>query len=104
VGYCHAADSDADFQVSLRELLRVIQFLSVGGYHCAEGTEDGFAPGEGAKECAGHSSDYLPQDWRLNLQEVLRLVQLYNVGCYHIDSTGEDGFQPGTFEKVVDGS
>lgn len=48
----HSADSDDDWTFSLGELLRVIQFWSLGGYHKAtpadEGfpTKDGFAPGK----------------------------------------------------------
>jgi hypothetical protein len=48
----HSADSDDDWTFSLSELLRVIQFWSLGGYHKAtpadEGfpTKDGFAPGK----------------------------------------------------------
>lgn len=36
-----------DFSLSLGELLRMVQFFSVGGYtHCPSGgTEDGFCPG-----------------------------------------------------------
>jgi len=49
---CCAHDSDyvngeADWQIALTELLRLIQFYNSGGYHpCpGEGTEDGFCPG-----------------------------------------------------------
>lgn len=48
----HSADSDDNWEFSLSELLRVIQFWSLGGYHKAtpadEGfpTTDGFAPGK----------------------------------------------------------
>jgi hypothetical protein len=48
----HSADSDDNWELSLSELLRVIQFWSLGGYHRAtpadEGfpTADGFAPGK----------------------------------------------------------
>lgn len=43
----HSADTDFDNQISLSELLRVIQFYNVGTYHsCPDaGTEDGFCTG-----------------------------------------------------------
>lgn len=37
-----------DWQISLSELLRFIQFYNSGGYYACEGTEDGFCPGMGA--------------------------------------------------------
>ena len=36
-----------DWQISMLELLRFIQFYNSGGYHACEGTEDGFCPGVG---------------------------------------------------------
>jgi hypothetical protein len=44
----HASDySPQDWQINLTELLRLIQFFNIGGYHaCPEaGTEDGYCPG-----------------------------------------------------------
>jgi len=44
-------DSDyvpQDWQISVSEILRVIQFYNLGGYHVEEGTEDGYAPGPAA--------------------------------------------------------
>jgi hypothetical protein len=45
----HDADSDDNWELSLSELLRVIQFWSLGGYHKptnpADAGSDGFAPG-----------------------------------------------------------
>jgi len=59
-GYVPGADPDArqctphdsdyapqNWEISLSELLRLIQFFNAGGYHLACGTEDGFAPGTG---------------------------------------------------------
>ena len=89
------ADTDHDFHISLSELLRVIQFYNLDGYHCATGTEDGFAPGAGDVSGAKHSSDYNPADWLINLSELLRLVQLYNSDGFHLCTLGEDGFCPG---------
>jgi len=48
---CTAHSSDynpQDWQISLSELLRLIQFYNSGGYHVCEGSEDGFCPGVGA--------------------------------------------------------
>jgi hypothetical protein len=42
----HDADYNArDWQISLSELLRLIQFFNMGGYYRCSGTEDGFCPG-----------------------------------------------------------
>jgi len=77
----------------------VIQFYNSGGFHCEEGTEDGYAPGPGDQTCAPHSSDYAPSgpDWRIVLTELLRIIQFYNSGGYHPcpDEGTEDGFCPG---------
>lgn len=43
----HSADTNTDQQISLSELLRVIQFYNSGGYHTECGTEDDFTPGPG---------------------------------------------------------
>lgn len=91
----HTADRDQDMQVSLSELLRVIQFYNSPGFHCDDGTEDGYMPGPGATDCTPHNSDYISQDWQVTLSELLRLVQFYNSGGYHQNVDGEDGFGPG---------
>lgn len=92
----HAVDTSRDGKVSLGELLRAIQFHnSAGGYHCAAGTEDGYAPGPGERDCAFHDSDYTPADWAVSLSEVLRAIQFYNSGGYVADAGTEDGFGPG---------
>ena len=92
-----------DYQISLSELLRVIQFYNSGALHCAvppDDTEDGYVPGIGeALDCCPHSSDYAPTgpDWKIALTELLRLIQFYNSSAYHYCPAGEteDGFCPG---------
>jgi hypothetical protein len=85
----------------LNELLRIIQFFNIAGYHCAippESTEDGYVPRPRAEQqaCTPHDSDYNPQDWTISLSELLRTVQFYNAGgysaCPDIDPPTEDGF------------
>ena len=96
-----AADQDGNFEVSLQELLRVVQFYNAGGLHCAdpsESSEDGYSVGPGADwSCAPHESDYAPQDWQISLTELLRTVQIHNLGGYAYcpDANTEDGFCPG---------
>ncbi len=94
-GTPHTADQNGDWDISLSELLRVIQFYNVGNFHCESGTEDGYAPGPGGMACEPHASDYAPQDWTIWLSELLRLIQFYNSGGYHECAQGEDGFCPG---------
>ncbi len=93
----HSADPDANYLISLSELLRVIQFFNSGGLHCQAGTEDGYAPGLGDTNCTPHTSDYNTQDWLINLSELLRLIQFFNSSGYHYcpDENTEDGFCPG---------
>ncbi len=94
----HSGDSNHNWRIELVELLRVIQFYNSGGYSCASGTEDGYAPiPNGPHNCSNHSSDYSPADFKINIYEILRLIQLFNSynGYYHADSTTEDGFAPG---------
>ena len=95
-GYC-SVDMDYNWTVSLSEMLRGVQFHNSNGYHCARGTEDGYAPDDGPRACKPHTSDYNPQDWQISLSELLRLIQFYNAaqGAYHIASGTEDGFAPG---------
>src|SRR5690606_34929065 len=92
----HSADITLSGTISLSELLRVIQFYNLDGFHCADfpgDTEDGYVPGLlGNKACAFHNSDYNPQNWRVSLTELLRLIQFYNVGAYAACEDGEDGF------------
>jgi len=92
----HTADQNADYLISLSELLRVIQFFNSGGFHCQTGTEDGYAPGSGGDtSCTPHASDYNPQDWTIGLSELLRLIQFFNSAGYHVCPGSEDGFCPG---------
>ncbi len=94
----HSADQNADGQIGLSELLRVIQFFNSNGLHCEAGSEDGYAPGAGDETCVPHSSDYAPRDWRVGLSEVLRLIQFFNSSGYRVCEEGGDGFCPGTPE------
>ncbi len=92
----HSADhTPRDFRISLSELLRVIQLYSSGSFHCAPGTEDGYAPGDGDRTCTPHNSDYAPQDWYISLGGLLRLIQLYSSDGYRPETGTEDGFAPG---------
>lgn len=97
----HDGDINDDFSISLSELLRVIQFYNVEGYHCDENSEDGFAPEENLalRNCNPHSADYNPQDqeWVISLSEVLRFIQFFNSEGrqYYECPQGEDGFCAG---------
>lgn len=91
----HVADQNNDNQVSLSELLRVIQFYNSFALHCDLDGEDGYAPGPGDQSCGNHSSDYNPANWVISLSELLRLIQFYNSGGYNECESGEDGFCPG---------
>jgi hypothetical protein len=90
----HAADINHDFRLSLSELLRVIQLYNSSVYHCAPGTEDGYAPGEGPTGCIEHSSDYQSPLFRIDITELLRTIQLYNAGGYRRNIFTEDTFEP----------
>ncbi len=91
----HTADQDGSGTVSLSELLRVVQFFNSNGYACAEGTEDGYAPGSGAQDCTRHASDYDATPWAISLSELLRLIQFFNSGGYAPAADTEDGYGPG---------
>ncbi len=96
-GESHTADQNGDNEISLSELLRVIQFFNSSGFHCQAGTEDGYAPGTGdTASCDPHASDYNPQDWAISLSELLRVIQFFNSAGYHAcpseDPPTEDGF------------
>jgi len=96
----HSADVNGDGGINLTELMRAIQFHSMGAFHCDADTEDGYAPGEDttAQECTPHSADYAPHDWDLSIGELLRLIQFYNAGGYTPCQSGEDGFCPVQFQ------
>lgn len=91
----HSADTSPNQRISLTELLRVIQFFNYDGFHCAVGTEDGYAPGPGDQTCSPHNSDYNPQDGHIDLSELLRSVQFFNSNGYHTECGTEDDFAPG---------
>jgi len=98
----HTADQNGDSQISLTELLRVIQFFNSDGFHCAippETTEDGYVPdlNPAQENCARHAADYDPHDWRIGLSELLRVIQFFNVGGYYScpEQGTEDGYCPG---------
>jgi hypothetical protein len=91
-GDIHSSDTDGTSNVTLDELLRVIQMFNAGGYACAlnpGATEDGYLPGTfnfagRDLDCRAHASDYVPAggDGAISLSELLRLIQIYNVGEY----------------------
>jgi Ca2+-binding EF-hand superfamily protein len=100
--WAHSADSNRDWAVSLTEILRVIQFFNMDGYHCAESTEDGYGPGPAEeKACRPHDTDYMLQDWRIDLSELLRLIQLFNSPgrAYYAAEGTEDGFAPVLYQR-----
>lgn len=91
----HAIDfMDGDYQISLDELLRAIQFYNSNGFHCDPNGEDNFAPFPGSRNCKRHSADFLIFDWNIDLDELLRLIQFYNSPGYFVCEGSEDGFCP----------
>ncbi len=115
----HAADTDSDFQLSLRELTRVIELYNVrtgttrtGAYAINVDTEDGFA-GDSARgaEAAPTLARYHSADTRgaaggsdgaIDLLELTRVIELYNTregtqrtGAYHVQPGTGDGFAAG---------
>ncbi len=89
----HRADyAPTDYNITLSELLRMIQLYNKIGYHCDANGEDGYGAGYGHAECKPHSADYNPTNWRIDLTELLRVIQIYNSSGYHEDTSGEDGF------------
>ncbi len=91
--YFHSADyNPQDHKLGLSELLRVIQLYNNVSYRCDPDEKDGYAIGEGDRECIPHDADYSPLDWRISLSELLRMIQLYNAPEYSGDTAGEDGF------------
>ncbi|HPO14310.1 MAG TPA: sulfatase [Candidatus Hydrogenedentes bacterium] len=101
----HTADQNHDFKISLSELMRIVQFFNSNGFHCQEGTEDGYGLGPGDTSCAPHASDYIPQDWAINFSELLRMVQFFNCGAYSncasVDPPTEDGYCIGNRRNLV---
>jgi len=104
-GQYHSSDYlEPHFTIQLPELLRLVQIYNFGSYHCDSLSEDGFALGNGDRNCKPHSSDYNPQDWVISFHEVLRLAQFYKSSSYRIDVSGEDGFQPGNENEPAPGT
>lgn len=90
-----SADLNLDLQISLSELLRLVQIFSVGAYRCNYLSEDGYKPDAVAlaeNVCAPHAADYAPADRKIDLNELLRVIQLYAAGGYERCEGGEDGF------------
>ena len=88
----HSADQDGNFVITLDELLRGIQLFNGEGHQCDPASEDGFALGDGDRDCPPHASDYNPKDWRISLSELLRLIQLYSLRGFEECAESEDGF------------
>lgn len=95
----HSADTAADWEISMQELLRVIQLYNGIEFHCDTDSTDGYTVGAGDQDCASHNSDYAAADWNISFSELLRMIQLYNSPFrkYHTDAAAEDGFAPGPF-------
>lgn len=92
----HSADQNYDWNISLSEVLRVIQFYNSGGFYCSCSTEDGYSVTSNNRNCYPHNSDYYgTPDWKIQLYEILRLIQIYNYGSYHPAVGTEDGFALG---------
>lgn len=95
-GTFHTLDTTQDGRIDLDELLRAIQFYNSLEYHCAAGTEDGYAPDTGVRDCIFHDLDIAPQDWRFSIDELLRAIQFYNSIGYAPTAGTEDEFSLGT--------
>lgn len=88
----HTADRDQDSKLSLSELLRIVQLYNLLSYHCETGTEDGYAPGQGAQDCDQHQADYIDTPWKISLSELLREIQIFNSAGYFACADGEDDY------------
>ncbi len=84
-------DVNGDYQISLSELLQLVQHYNVGAYHCDADSTDGYTTGPGAQDCPPLEMDSAPQDWAISLPELLRGIQLYNSGVYFPCPGSEDG-------------
>ncbi len=82
-------------QITLEEVLRVVQLHNAGGYHCDEASEDSFAPLGGGLQCAPHPLDSINQDWNIDMSELLRAIQFFNLGGYHNCEESPDGLCAG---------
>jgi hypothetical protein len=94
-GEYHSADMDMNNEVSMPELLRVIQLFNTksGKYICDPATEDGYASGDDAamRTCLQHSADS-DDDWTFSLSELLRVIQFWSLGGYHKATPADEGF------------
>ena len=95
-GVAHSADQDSDQQISLTELLRLVQLYNLVNFGCDVNGEDGFAALSADQTCPPHASDYDPQNWRISLNELIRLIQFYNADGYASCQSGEDDYCPVT--------
>jgi len=98
--HCTTADTNHDWNISMSEVLRLVQLYNSGQFHCDATSEDGYAPGPGEQVCTLHNSDHLTPDFKIELSELLRLIQFYNVGSFHCDASGEDGYAPGPGDQT----
>ncbi len=103
----HSTDENDDWQISLGELLRVIELYNsptaanrTGDYHVEFGTEDNFAVGLGSHDGPYYSAD-TDHNWKISLPELTRVVELFNArngtsrtGLYRVSSSTVDGFEP----------
>lgn len=109
----HSADMDGNQQISLAELLRVIELYNTrygtartGRYQTSAQSGDGFAAdAEMAADMPTrvrrfHSGDY-DRNGRFSLAELLRVIEIYNTrtgtqrnGRYRTDAQAVDGFAP----------
>jgi len=101
----HSADMNTDNEISMPELLRVIQLFNTnaGKYMFVGDAEDGYVSGDdSAKRPEGmqHSADS-DNNWEFSLSELLRVIQFWSLGGYHIATPADagfptkDGFAPG---------
>jgi GH35 family endo-1,4-beta-xylanase len=99
----HNGDFVTDYKLQTAELLAVVFYYSLGGYHCATQTEIGYlaGPDEMSQACAPNQFDYdgTGPDWEISLSELLRAIQFFNYGGYRPlaeegEEMTEDGWAP----------
>jgi len=102
-GEIHSGDADANNQISLLELQRVISLYNRndGKYICDPYSEDGYASGDDAtkRTCLPHDADFEPfvnkvsiPDWKIGLSELLRVIQFWSLNGYHRATLADEGF------------
>ena len=110
----HDADTDLNSEISLGELLRVIELYNTrngtvrtGRYLLDAESVDGYGtdpetPRGSANELERHHSADTDQDAEISLGELLRVIELYNyregtrrTGAYHVEAGTVDGFATG---------